>query len=71
MRRVKYGRERRQIVRRHEHEQMAETRVEKSGTVRVGTLRRRRTNEWRKIWIRLKKGLEFTLGNTVSRTGKT
>lgn len=25
----------------------------------------------RKIWIRLKKGLEFTLGNAISRTGKT
>lgn len=46
-------------------------RVEKSRTVseqdenRVGAKRGRK-----KIWIRLKKGLKFTLGNRLSRTDK-
>lgn len=66
MRRVKYGGEGRRIERCHKHEQMAETGVGKS---EKESERERRQRE--KNLDQAEKGLEFTLGNAVSRTGKT
>lgn len=67
MRRVKYGGEGRRIERCHEHEQMAETGLGKSEERE----RERTQTEREKNLDQAEKGLEFTLGNAVSRTGKT
>lgn len=65
---MKYGRQRRRIERCHKREQMAEKRVEKSETVSEGMVCR---EIGEKNLDQAEKGLEFTLGNAVSRTGKT
>lgn len=80
MRRVKYGREGRQGERCHKHEQMAERRVRererqaerarKRESEEEGEKERRREKESERNLDQAEKGLKFTLGNAVSRTGK-
>lgn len=66
-----YGREGRQIERCHKHEQMAAKRVGKSERGSERTPGRRGEREGEENLDQAEKGLEFTLGNAVSRTGKT
>lgn len=60
----------RQIERCHKHEQMAAKRLEKSEIVSEAD-REREREKGRENLDQAEKGLEFTLGNAVSRTGKT
>lgn len=75
MRRVKYSREGRQIERCHKHEQMAEKGVRESEKEREAARERQtdteRERERERNLDQAEKGLKFTLGNAVSRTGKT
>lgn len=73
MRGVKYGGEGRRIARCHGREQMAETGVGKRARKGEGENDRQtgKEREREKNLDQAEKGLEFTLGNAVSRTGKT
>lgn len=68
---MKYGREVRQTERCHKHEQMAEKRVGKSEKETDRQTEREGGREMEKKLDQAEKGLQFTLGNAVSRTGKT